>query len=127
MESTLQLKVQDQSFTVRLYDSEAARSVAAAAPLTVSMSQWGDEYYGSCGISMGMEPDAREEMKVGELAFWPDGSALCIFFGPTPASQGDEPRAVGPVNPVGMIEGDPGRIAAVLKKLPASVQVTVST
>jgi hypothetical protein len=60
-------------------------------------------------------------MKVGELAVWPVGRALCIFFGPTPASREDEPRAVSPVNPVGMITGsiDP------LRQLSSTIRVRI--
>jgi hypothetical protein len=60
-------------------------------------------------------------MEVGELAIWPQGRALCIFFGPTPASINEEPRAISPVNPIGKIEGD----VKLLKKLPASIHVQV--
>ncbi len=50
--------------------------------------------------------DARVEMKVGELAYWAPGSAFCIFFGRTPVSEGSEPRAASPVNPLGEVDGD---------------------
>ena len=43
---------------------------------------------------------------VGELGYWPHGRAFCIFFGPTPASQGDEIRAASAVNIVGKLKGD---------------------
>ena len=60
-------------------------------------------------------------MKVGELAVWPTGNALCIFFGLTPASSGDEPRAISPVNPVGKLIDSPES----LKKLGSSVRVKI--
>jgi hypothetical protein len=90
-----------------LNDSETARQIAAALPLQCSMSRWGDEYYGACGIRAGLDDDARTLMEVGEIAFWPPGSALCLFFGPTPASRGAQPEAASAVNPVGMITSDP--------------------
>jgi len=55
---------------------------------------------------MDLGSDARDKMEVGELGYWPTGSAFCIFFGKTPASKGDEPRAASPVNPIGRVEGD---------------------
>ena len=73
------------------------------------------------GLDIGQSADAREEMAVGELAYWPPGNALCIFFGPTPVSEGSQPRAASPVNPVGMLSGD----VAALKSLGPSVEVTV--
>jgi hypothetical protein len=45
-------------------------------------------------------------VEVGELGYWPVGRALCIFFGPTPVSHGDQPRAYSPVNLLGRILGD---------------------
>jgi hypothetical protein len=41
------------------------------------------------------------------------GAAFCIFFGPTPVSEGSEPRAYSNVNPFGKIEGDAGVFASV--------------
>ncbi len=86
-----------------LNDSLTALKLKSLLPLEVSMSRWGDEYYGNCGIGVQSSADAREVMEIGELAIWPAGKALCIFFGPTPASKEDEPRAISPVNPVGRI------------------------
>lgn len=107
-----------------LDDSETATALLERLPLRVSMTRWGDEYYGDIGKKLGVRPapDAREEMAVGELAFWIPGNALCIFFGPTPASDGDEPRAASAVNPVGRILGD----ATVLRKLGRSVELEVT-
>jgi hypothetical protein len=45
-------------------------------------------------------------MQMGELAYWPGGTAFCIFFGPTPVSQADEPRAYTDVNPFGQMLGN---------------------
>lgn len=88
---------------VELNDSPSAGKLLEKLPLELSMSRWGDEYYGGCGLMVEEEPEARELMEVGEVAIWPPGSALCIFFGPTPASTGDEPRAASKVNPIGKV------------------------
>ena len=90
-----------------LNDSPGAQAIVKQLPLTITMSRWGDEYYGNCGVDLQAAPDARQVMGIGELAFWPPGNALCIFFGPTPASRGDEPRAASEVNPVGRLLDDP--------------------
>ena len=67
-------------------------------------------------------PDAREAMAVGELAYWPPGNALCLFFGPTPASTDAQPRTASPVNPIGALDGD----LAALQALGRSVQAVVA-
>jgi hypothetical protein len=107
-----------------LDDSATAAALAARLPLTVRMSRWGDEYYGAIepGLGLPESADAREEMQVGELAYWPVGDALCVFFGPTPASTGDEPRAASPVNPLGRLAGNVGALGA----LPPTIEATVS-
>lgn len=86
-----------------LHDTPSARKLLAKLPLEIAMTRWGEEYYGNAGLVVETEPGARTEMEVGELAVWPDGNAFCIFFGPTPVSRGNEPRAYSNVNPIGRI------------------------
>ena len=115
------IKIGDVKLEAELNDSPSSEKLKELLPLEFSMSRWGDEYYGDCGIKTELSREARDVMEVGELAVWPTGRALCIFFGPTPASEGDEPRAVSPVNSVGrVISGIEG-----LKKLGSSVHVKV--
>ena len=109
--------------TAQLNDSSSAEALLKKLPLDLRMTRWGDEYYGDCGLSVAESPDARELMEVGELAIWPPGSALCIFFGPTPASAEDEPRATSKVNPIGRINS----AAESLRKLGPSIQMRVES
>ena len=97
-----------------LNDSACAAALASALPLTASANTWGDEIYFSTPVRFAQASDARQEMAVGELAYWPPGRALCVFFGPTPASGGDGvPTAASPVNPVGRLLSDPAALRAV--------------
>jgi uncharacterized protein len=108
----------------QLNDSPTAVALVSLLPLTIQMSRWGDEYYGSLPEKLGLSQaaDAREEMVVGELAYWPPGNALCIFFGPTPVSTDNEPRAASPVNPIGIISGN----TTTLRKLGDRIEMTAS-
>ncbi len=119
MPTPLIIKIGDLKISAELNDSPSAEELKLLLPLELSMSRWGNEYYGDCGIKVELSRDAREIMEIGELAVWPAGKALCIFFGPTPASKGNEPRAVSPVNPVGKLIGNP----AVLENLGDSIRV----
>ena len=121
MAEHIQITVDGKKITALLNESSIARAFFQGLPMKISMSRWGDEYYGDCGLDVRLEDGARAEMEVGELAIWPQGNALCLFFGPTPASINDEPRAISPVNPIGQIEGN----TEFLKKLPASISIQV--
>ena len=90
-----------------LKESESADALWEALPITGSANVWGEEIYFSIPVESPPEASAREEMEVGEIAYWPPGSAFCIFFGRTPASVDDAPRAASPVNPLGRVAGDP--------------------
>ena len=49
------------------------------------------------------EPGASDVVEAGEIAYWPLGKCLCLFWGATPASHGNECRAADPVNVVGRV------------------------
>ena len=90
-----------------LNDSPTAQLIWEALPITGQVNTWGDEIYFEIPVSVELEPNAREDVEVGELGYWPVGSAFCVFFGPTPASIGSNPRAASPVNIVGKTIDDP--------------------
>ena len=84
-----------------LNDSPTAHMIWEALPITGRANTWGDEIYFEIPVETEQAPDARADVEVGELGYWPVGRAFCIFFGPTPASGDDRPRAASPVNVVG--------------------------
>ena len=100
------ISVEGTSMEAEVYDSPTGQAIMAALPLESAASLWGNEIYFDIPVTLGLEPDAREIVAVGDLGYWPTGSAFCIFFGPTPVSQDDEPRAYSPVNVFGKILGN---------------------
>ena len=89
-----------------LNDTKTAAAVWDALPLSIPGQTWGDEIY--FGIPVKAKPEnASEIVEKGDLAYWPPGSAFCIFYGPTPASHGDEIRAASAVTVFGRVLGDP--------------------
>jgi hypothetical protein len=90
-----------------LNDTPTAQRIWEALPIVGRANTWGDEIYFKIPVTMDEAPDARAEVEEGELGYWPAGEAFCVFFGPTPASTGDAPRAASPVNVVGRVLGDP--------------------
>ncbi|HEY74710.1 MAG TPA: hypothetical protein G4O00_00825 [Thermoflexia bacterium] len=94
------------SLLAELNQSPTAQMIWEALPFEGMANTWGDEVYFEIPVEADLEPDARAEVEVGELGYWPVGRALCIFFGPTPASTDDRPRAYSPVNIVGRVLGN---------------------
>ncbi len=90
-----------------LYDTATADAIWAALPFTARGNRWGEEIYFEIPVRLPQADDARDLLEAGELGYWPVGHAFCIFWGPTPASQGEEIRAYSPVNVFGCLEGDP--------------------
>ena len=108
--------------TATLNDSSTAEALWNALPLEASANTWGDEIYFRVAVQVDEEDGASDVVNMGALAYWPPGQALCLFFGPTPASRGDEIRAASAVNVIGSIEGD----ATVLKHVESGARVVVS-
>lgn len=90
-----------------LNDTPTAQRIWEELPIVGRANTWGDEIYFEIPVTVEEAPDARADVEVGELGYWPAGNAFCIFFGTTPASTGDAPRAASPVNVVGRVLGDP--------------------
>ena len=108
--------------TATLNDSSTADALWDALPLEASANTWGDEIYFRVAVQVDEEDEASDVVNMGALAYWPPGQALCLFFGRTPASRGDEIRAASAVNVIGSIEGD----ATVLKHVESGGRVVVS-
>lgn len=92
--------------TGTLNETSTADAIWDALPIEAGANTWGDEIYFSIPVSHEQADDASDVVNMGDLAYWPPGSAFCIFFGRTPASREDEIRAASAVNVLGVIDGD---------------------
>ncbi len=92
-------------FQAQLNDTATALAIVKALPIEARGNRWGGEIYFSIPVDVDLETGAREVLQPGEIGYWPPGSAFCIFFGRTPASEGEEIRAASAVNIVGHVEG----------------------
>lgn len=86
------------SIRARLHDTPTAERVWAALPIYAEAQMWGREVYFHAPVSSSREPEARDVVSAGEIAFWPDGHAIAIGFGPTPMSRKGEIRMAAPCN-----------------------------
>lgn len=100
------IQVDHLSVSADLKNTPTARKILAILPTEGSANVWGEEIYFDIPLQAELEPDAREEVEIGDLGYWPAGPAFCIFFGPTPVSRGDQPRAYSPVNVFGRVVGN---------------------
>lgn len=112
--------IEDLKIHAELNNSETAKKIWEALPIEANVQTWGDEIYFSIPVKLGLE-NAKAIVLEGDLGYWPPGNAFCIFFGLTPASQGNEIRPASPVNVFGKIIGD----SQVFKKVPSSAKIII--
>jgi uncharacterized protein len=109
---------------VDLFDTPTAEAVLAALPISSSVLTWGEEVYFEVPVRVAREREARAIVTPGEIAYWPDGPAIAIGFGPTPISQGEETRLASPCNIFAKAVGNVRELAAV--KAGTKVKVTAA-
>jgi hypothetical protein len=97
-----------------------AQEIREALPIKGRVNLWGDETYFSIPLGLGLEA-GQDVVSVGDLGYWPDGSAFCIFFGPTPVSKGNEIRPASPVTVFGKVIGD----AMIFKNVATGTKIAV--
>jgi hypothetical protein len=86
------------SLAATLRDTPTADAVWKALPFEARVMTWGEEVYFATPVSVPREKDAKSIVTPGEIAFWTDGDAIALDYGPTPVSKGDEIRLASPAN-----------------------------
>jgi hypothetical protein len=81
---------------------KTARAIIQSLPIESRANRWGNEIYFEIPVKIGRE-NSQQEVEIGDLAYWVEGSCFCIFFGKTPFSSNNKPRAYSPVNVFGKI------------------------
>ena len=96
-----------------LNESTTAVAIWQALPLEGAANTWGEEIYFRIPVTHDLAPDAKEVVQLGDLGYWPQGQAFCIFFGATPISGPGEIRPASAVNVVGRLLDDPTKFLSV--------------
>ncbi|MFC1915593.1 cyclophilin-like fold protein [Chloroflexota bacterium] len=118
MKRTIQIKVNGIEFEAILNSTRTAEAIWEALPITARANTWGDEIYFTIPVKLELE-NGQELVEVGDLGYWPPGSAFCIFFGPTPMSRGEEIRPASAVTIFGKVVGD----ATILRRVSSGAQI----
>jgi len=79
---------------VRIRSPRTADAIIRRLPLEGRAALWQQEVYFGIPVKMGNEK-ASSTVKKGALAYWPMGSAFCIFWGET--------QPYSPVNIIGQV------------------------
>lgn len=116
------ITVENISLSAVLHDTPTAAMILESLPLKGTTHIWGEEIYFEIPLQIEPEPEARADVEVGDLGYWPTGTAFCIFFGPTPVSVNEKPRAFSPVNIFGRVTDD----CAPLKSVPNGAGITIN-
>ena len=120
MEKRIRIKVGQVEVVAELNDTETAQAIWEALPIKGRANLWGDEIYFSILVSVELEA-GQELVNVGDLGYWPPGRGFCIFFGPTPMSEGDQPRPASPVTVFGKVIGD----ATVFRQVTSGAEIII--
>ncbi|MFC1991109.1 cyclophilin-like fold protein [Chloroflexota bacterium] len=120
MGKAIEIEVGGIALEAVLNDSRTAEAIWETLPLTARGNTWGGEIYFTTPLDLGLET-GQEVVEAGALGYWPPGNAFCIFFGPTPMSQGEEVRPASAVTVIGRVVGD----QAILKGVSSGTEITV--
>ncbi len=120
MPTPIRITAADVVVEAELNDSACAQAIAAALPIEASANTWGEEIYFSIDVDCSPE-DPQAVVELGDLGYWPPGSAFCMFFGMTPMSTEDEIRPASPVEVIGKMSGD----LEALKSVPSGARVVI--
>ena len=108
--------------SAKMRQTPTAQRILHTLPIHSVVQSWGDTIHFETHVETGLEPDARDVIQPGEIAFWPDGDTIEIGFGRTPLSRGGEIRLKAPCNVWADAVGDVRQFASVM----AGAQVSVS-
>jgi len=120
MEKRIRIKAGTVEAVAELNDTDTAQAIWEALPIKGRANLWGDEIYFSIPVSVELEA-GQELVDVGDLGYWPPGKGFCIFFGPTPMSEGEQPRPASPVTVFGKVVGNAG----VFKQVASGAEITI--
>lgn len=122
LNAVLEFSELEENVELELDDSHSpltVKAIVASLPIKVAIERWGDELYSEATPVKAGEENAKTEVALFDVAYWPEGSALCFFYGATPISKkGITPYS--PVNVIGTVKSRPANISEFLRRVEES-------
>ena len=103
---TIKITIGGIQLLAELKPNRTAQAIVDALPISAPVNQWGEEFYCKVPGVKDYRETAKNQVKVGDVAFWGNGEMLAVFFGRTPMSLGEDPVPADRVNVIGTIQGD---------------------
>jgi len=113
-----------ETIILELNDENSPKTVknfVEKLPFTIEINLWGEEIYTNETPIDVSEENAKPLVELNDVAYWPTGKAICLFFGPTPIGNKNEIKPYSPVNVIGKII-DPDK--TILSKIKNGTNVT---
>ena len=113
-----------ENITIELDDDfspKTCKSIIDSLPFSVNAHVWGEEIYTDESPISHVEENAKDLVSINDVAYWPNGKAMCLFFGPTPIGKKGEIKPYSPVNVVGKIINSD---KSILQKFNDGVEIT---
>ncbi|MEK0328025.1 MAG: cyclophilin-like fold protein [Nitrosopumilus sp.] len=82
---------------------KTVKSFLQNLPFTLGVNLWGEEIYTNESPINVDEENAKDLVELYDVAYWPTGKAICLFYGPTPIGNKNEIKPYSPVNVIGKI------------------------
>ncbi|KAF6250236.1 hypothetical protein HX860_04050 [Marine Group I thaumarchaeote] len=107
MKHTVQVKISNSSLIILelddVYSPKTVNDFIEKLPFTVDLNVWGDEIYTSKSPIAQPEENSKSLVQLNDVAYWPTGKAICLFYGSTPIGKPGEITPASPVNVLGKI------------------------
>lgn len=107
MKQLVQIDISDSSkIILELNDENSPKTVKSFLdnlPFEVHLNVWGMEIYTSSSPIQVSEENSKSPVSLNDVAYWPTGKAICLFYGPTPIGNKGDITPASPVNIIGKV------------------------
>jgi hypothetical protein len=100
--SNIKIRTRSGEWSAALDDSDISNEIWLSLPFSADINMLGSQIYFVMPLGTKVKGDSKTFEK-GDIAYWPEADALCVFFGPTPLSTDERPVAAYPMKKIGRV------------------------